>query len=126
MNDSMENKEFYWLDGYRDEPQEMIQWFKDNLSDYVEDIVDHGVDAGFLYLTYYRDTGAIYGHFRVAIWKILEEEALSMGYDNMLEMIAGFGGAAYVSSPFTFENLMVWAVAEIISRRIMDEKEMEI
>lgn len=57
--------------------------------DSLQDVCDHGVDAGFPGFTYYADTCNFYRRNRKAIVRLVEETAADFG-QSPLEMVSGF------------------------------------
>lgn len=98
-------------------------WMENSIPEYTEDIVNHGAAEGYPELTYYSDTCRLYEHFSQEIWEALNEDADDMG-QTPLELLASFGGANNVTSSVTFQNLMVWYMAERTARQIQDEKKL--
>ena len=94
------------------------QWFNENLNEYAEDISNHGADAGFPYITYTSDTVEIYDKFESDIYEALNEDADSMGYDNVEEMISKFTRSDMLSWPEGRKNLLVWYMCERASQEI--------
>ena len=60
----------------------------------LEDVYNHGADAGFSGFTYYSDTVAFYKKNKTAIIELAKEQAEDMGF-NVLEMIGGFNCLKY-------------------------------
>lgn len=94
-----------------------------HLADNLEDIANHGTDAGYAYLTYTVDTVLLFDKYGDEIWDLAQEESESLGYKNVAEMIAGFRRADMLYSLDTFKNLMVWYAAETYARQYVDEKD---
>jgi len=98
------------------------QWVRDNLSESVYDIVNHGVNCGFPGITTYHQTGELYAEFKEDIINILADEAEAMG-ENLLTLLSQGNMADSVSEVHTFENYVVWFAVEIIAHRIYEEQE---
>lgn len=98
------------------------KWLQADLSDYVQDIAEHGADAGYPKLTYYVDTCQLYDEHADDIWGMLNEDADNMG-QTVLELIASFNSANSIINEATFKNLLTWYAAERCARELMDEKE---
>jgi hypothetical protein len=62
--------------------------------DNLEDVYNHGADAGFPGFTYYSDTVEFYKKNKAAIIELAKEHADGMGI-NILEMIGGFNCLKY-------------------------------
>lgn len=94
-------------------------WLKANLEpSQIKDLASHGADAGWPGLTYYSETGELYEIYKDEIWKALSDDADEYGCQSVFEMIAGFGCARSVNCVETFENLMVWYMAERTARNL--------
>lgn len=91
-------------------------WMKSNFKkSEMRDITDHGVDGGFLGLTYYCDTSKLYDKFHKEIWDALFEDSEDLGYKNIFSFIASFNRNE-ASNDVQFKNLLVWYLAEKIAR----------
>jgi hypothetical protein len=106
----------------------------------IEDIVNHGMDAGFSGFIYYSETHAFAMKYRKPITEMLEEMASDLGED-VVSMVSGFG--VFRNSPMdaddrkdlykylgggrpeqgTITNVMAWFAAEEVCRAIMDARE---
>ena len=97
---------------------------RDEEEDYdnIEDIYNHGADAGYPYLSYYHDTNLLYDHYEEEIWDALEEDADSMG-ESILGMISNFGRADSISDNATLKNLLTWYMAERVAREVIEEED---
>ena len=96
-------------------------WMRHNFTkDEMKDIAEHGASCGFPGLTYYSDTVSLHDTFEDDIWDALYEECENMGSNNVMELIASFGGAKDVGSIDQFKNLLVWFMAERIAYRITE------
>lgn len=58
-------------------------------SEYIADVVNHGINGGFGDFIYYSDTVAFYKKYRKAINKLAEELAEELGAD-VVEMVGAF------------------------------------
>lgn len=92
-------------------------WGED-ADDTFRDIAEHGADAGYPGLTYYRDTVALYEAHEGEIWDALREDADDMGLAHPLALIATFGGAANVQTHHQLGNLLAWYMAERIAHQL--------
>lgn len=99
------------------------RWLQANLDrNELRGLAEHGADAGWPGLTYYRDTCKLYERFKEEIWDLLVEEAeYGGGYDNPFAFVAVFRGAKDVGTVDQFENLMVWYAAEHYARLLTDD-----
>ena len=93
----------------------------DEATDTMRDLANHGADAGFPGITYYRDTVTMYEAHAEEIWQALEDDADDMGYAHPLALIATFGGATNVHSADQLANLLTWYMAERVAREIADD-----
>lgn len=100
---------------------------------YVDDINNHGINAGFPGFTYYSDTHAFAMRYRKIIVRLLEEQADSLGED-VVSMVSNFG--VFRNSPMDADdkkdlykylgggrptqgaitNVMAWFAAEEVCR----------
>ncbi len=102
--------------------------------DYMEDICNHGADAGYPGITYYRDTVAFYKRHKAAILELAKTMADDQGED-ILAMIAGFGclkayklGGWEIAAGLNgrgemadiIQNAMTWFAAEEAARALCD------
>jgi rubrerythrin len=88
--------------------------------DTLRDLAEHGADAGFPGITYYRDTAAMYDAHAEEIWDALAEDADDMGLAHPLALVATFGGAANVHSQDQLANLLTWYMAERVAHAAQD------
>lgn len=99
-------------------------WFFANFNKQaMKGIAYHGADTGWPGITYYRDTCKLYNKFKEEIWKMLFDDTESLGYSNVFELMASFGGAKDVGCCDQFENLMVWYAAEKFAYQAIDKEE---
>lgn len=93
-------------------------WLEDKLGrDQIIELAEHGADTGWPGLTYYSETGALYGQYEDEIWQALEDDADSQGC-TPLALIASFNGAKNVHGNDQFRNLLVWFMAERTANEI--------
>lgn len=89
-------------------------WLKANFNrGQLRDIAKEGADAGWVGLTYYRDTTALYNRFEEELWERLCELADAYGADGpvgWLNAHSKYGREA--TTPAQFKCAVVWAVAE--------------
>jgi hypothetical protein len=103
-------------------PNTFKEWLQETLdADQIKNLANYGADAGWPGLTYYKDTCALYEEYEAEIWECLSDDASGQGYKNILELIATFGGSDCVSCKDTFENLLVWYMAERTARELSGE-----
>jgi hypothetical protein len=110
---------------FNKKPQSLKDWLKAELSDYIDDIAEHGCAGGFPSLTYYTDTVAIHNRFEEEIWDWLSETSESVGHPHVCALISSFGGAEHVESIDQLKNLLVWATVESYAHDIIAERESE-
>ena len=87
------------------------KWILANLKDNLQDIVNHGADAGYPGITYYQDTVKLYDKFNEEIWNCLDKDTAEFGYKTIPEFIATFNRAD-VADDTQFKNLLVWYYIE--------------
>lgn len=100
------------------------EWFTENLSEYAEDIANHGADSGFPHMTYTNECAELFDQFAAEIWEMAVDDAESMGHKNVMEMVAGFGRADMLYSYDGFKNLMWWYACEAMARNLVDSGEL--
>lgn len=102
----------------------------------LEEVAEHGADAGWAGFTYYRDTCAFYARHKADILAMAEQEAKEFGQD-MIEMIGHFrclsnnGKPDYSSSEIAealyggrgecadlIRNAMAWFALEEVAREL--------
>jgi|688.fasta_scaffold492842_2 hypothetical protein len=103
--------------------KEFKEWFEENLSEYAEDIVNHGVDCGFPGVTTYSECVELWEKYGQEIWDYAVEQAEQLGCKNVAEMISSFKRADMLESLDEFYNLMVWYACEEIAREITDRQD---
>jgi len=87
------------------------------------DAGNYGGSGGFGGFTYYTETVAFFDTNKDLIWELLEQDADSFGYDNVLAFVGSFNGANDVHDESTFKNLCAWHTLETVGRWISDLKE---
>ena len=87
------------------------------------DASNYGANSGFGGFVYYTDTCEFYDNNRELIWELLEQDAESYDFDNVIAFVGSFNGADNVHDEATFKNLCSWYVLETIGRWISDLKE---
>jgi hypothetical protein len=94
----------------------------DEYSDYdiFEDIASHSADAGFSGFIYTAECVDFYEQHEDAIYAMLQEDADSMGYSNIEEMVSNFGRSDMLDSPDGRKNLLAWYALETVARRETD------
>ncbi len=91
---------------------EFNKWFDENLSAAARDISEHGADCGWPHISYTSDCVNLYDRFEDEIYDALNDDAESMGYGNVEEMISNFGRADMLSWPEGRKNLLLWFMVE--------------
>lgn len=99
------------------------EFMQHHLDDSIEDIANHGADAGYPWLTYTVDTVRLFDRYGDEIREIARHEAEAMGCKNVAEFIAGFRREDMLETLDTTKNLLVWFAAETYARQIMEERE---
>lgn len=102
-------------------------------TDYVNDVINQGIDGGFPGFSYYSDTHSFAMRYRKLIVKLLEETADQLGED-VVSIVSNFG--VFRRSPMdaddkkqlyrylgggrceqsTITNVMAWFAAEEVAR----------
>lgn len=88
------------------------EWFNDNLSEYAQDIAEHGADYGFPHITYTSDTVEIYDQFEDEIYEALNQDAKEFGYSSVDAFVASFVRKDMLATPEGRKNLLVWYMCE--------------
>jgi hypothetical protein len=107
---------------------------------YLEDIVNHGADAGFPGFTYYNDTTPFWKRNRKEITTLVMSMAQDLG-EQPAEMVAGFGclkipatdfeamqdvysalGNGQPSDDSTVPNALAWFALEEVARAMVEEE----
>lgn len=104
----------------------MVEDIKDRLGfeEYpgiIEDVANNSADAGFSGFTYTSECVEFYNEHEDAIYELLLEDADSMGYSNIEEMVSNFGRSDMLDSPDGRKNLLAWYALETVCRRLVDE-----
>lgn len=95
------------------------EWMLDQFeTEELEDMVNNGVSGGFSGLIYYEETRKLYKEFQEEIWDNLAEDAEDAG-TSIMEFIGSF--KIQPSTSATFENLLVWYLAEKYAHKILTE-----
>ena len=108
--------------------KEFKEWFEENLYEYAEDIVNHGADCGFPYISTYSQCVKLWKEYEDSIWEYAVSQSEQLGHKNVAEMISQFNRADMMQSLDGFHNLMIWYACEEIAREItyqQDEDEDE-
>jgi hypothetical protein len=82
------------------------------------DILEHGMSAGFSGLIYYNETTRFYARHKSAIWDLLSDQAEELGEKNAFSLLANGNGADQAGSIEQAENYMVWYAVEVICREL--------
>ena len=95
-------------------------WLLEHLKEELKDITTHGCQEGFPRLTTYSETSALYETHEKEIWKMLSEDAESLGDGNILNFISSLNGSKNVDDETTFKNLLVWYAVERLANQIIN------
>ena len=95
-------------------------WLLENLKEELKDIATHGCEGGFPGLTTYSETSELYDIYEKEIWKMLSEDAESLGDGNILNFISSLNGSKNVDDETTFKNLLVWYAVERLAYQIIN------
>lgn len=98
-------------------------WLLENLKEQLKDIATYGCEGGFSGLTMYSETSELYDTYEKEIWKMLSEDAESIGEGNILSFITSLNGSKNVDDEVTFKNLLVWYAAERIANEIVNHND---
>jgi hypothetical protein len=83
-----------------------------------EDILNHGMSAGFSGLIYYTETSRYYNRHKAAMWEVLYDAAEDMGYKNVFELLAQ-GNGSEVGDVAQVENYICWYVVEYVCANLI-------
>jgi hypothetical protein len=83
----------------------------------LEEIANHGADAGWSGFTYTNDCVEFYEAHKEIIWQMLREDANSMGYNNVIAMVATFSRSDMLDDEDSFKNLLAWYALEEVAGR---------
>jgi len=84
----------------------------------LRDIAQHGVDGGFVGLTYTADTVDLFDAYGNEIWDMAYEDAENFGAKSVPEFVAGFRRTDMASSLDGFKNLMVCTPLSTLHRKL--------
>jgi hypothetical protein len=87
----------------------------------LEDVTNHGADAGFSGFIYTTETVEFYDKHEQAIYDLLNEESEDMGYSNPEEMVSQFARSDMLDSPDGRKNLLAWFALETVARREVED-----
>ncbi len=91
----------------------------------IEDVANHGADAGFGGFTYTADCVEFYDTHERVIMEMVADEAEDFGYPNVPAFVASFARADMADSLDGYKNLLAWYALEKVCRRLADEGEAE-
>ena len=92
------------------------EWYNENLSEYTEDIVNHGCGGGFSGITYYSDTVVLFEDHKQEIFDKLVGSMENCGYSNIYELLGSFNKDFMPQSYEQFANQLVWFMVEETAR----------
>ncbi len=120
------------LEGQVTEQQTFVDWVKENLGDYLEDIVRMGADLGFPGITYYKETIKLYEEFESEIWYALGK-SFEIEQVNIPPILQDISGSEFMFYLDTFKHiLLLWMVnvtvgkimfPEVYEKEVTDEVE---
>lgn len=85
----------------------------------LQDMVEHGVAAGFDGLIYYKDTAALHDAYEDEMWDMLANDADAGGYHSAIDLIAAL---ADLDTGMELKNWITWYAAEQIAQEITGEE----
>lgn len=101
-------------------PETFAAWMTEKFGrDECEDILNHGIDAGFPGLLTTHDCVRLFDRYASEIWALAVEIAGDLD-ESVTTFIGGFRRADMLDDWDTFRNLLVWFAAEEYARRIAD------
>ena len=97
-------------------------WLRETLdAEQIEDLAEHGADAGWPGLTYTSDCVELFERFEDEIREALNEDAESMGHDSPEALVATFNRRDMLWSEDGRRSLLVWYMAERTAHEIAEE-----
>ena len=91
----------------------------------IEDIVEHGIDAGYTGFIYYHEIIQLYDAFEDEIWEMLDEDSDSFGFKTIPGFIDSWKTANTIADDSTFKTALVWYAGERIASELVAEWEDE-
>lgn len=82
----------------------------------LNDLANHGANAGWHGLTYYSDTVKLFEKFKDEIFESLVQDTEDFGYSNIYELLATFNKNYMPYDYAQFANQLTWYMAEKIAR----------
>ena len=76
----------------------------------MQDIANHGADAGFHGFIYYHETCDYYDANQELIWEALCDDAEASFGSTPMQIIAGF--TSYINSDMSLKNVLAWYALE--------------
>ena len=76
----------------------------------MQDIANHGADAGFHGFIYYHETCDFYDANQELIWEALCDDAEASFGSTPMQIIAGF--TSYITSDMSLKNVLAWYALE--------------
>ena len=83
----------------------------------LEDVANHGADAGFSGFIYTSECVEFYERHEQAIYDLLNEGSEEFGYSNPEEMISNFNRSDMLHDPDMRKHLLAWYALETVARR---------
>jgi uncharacterized protein YbgA (DUF1722 family) len=88
------------------------------LADYLDDIANHGADAGYPHISYTSDCVELHDRYQEELWQMLRDDADDFGYTNVAAFLASFKRNDMTDDLDRMKNLIVWYAAERIASEI--------
>jgi hypothetical protein len=115
-----------WLNSQNDDVKRMVRALKrqfgEDWQSTLEDISNHGADAGVSGFIYYHETGKFYAKHSKAIWDLLYESAQNAGV-TAIGLVATFKIAPQIQDSETFENALVWFALEDVAFHLVNNED---
>lgn len=102
-------------------PPAFREWLVETLgADQIEELAEHGADAGWSGLSFTSDLVALYHRYRHEIREALNEDAEALGYDSPEAFVATFQRSDILWTEQGRMSLLVWYLAERTAREITE------
>lgn len=91
------------------------EWVKENLSEELRDIANHGADAGYPHITYTSDCVALHDEYQEELWDMMDEDAEEFGHKSIPEFMGTWNRKDMLNDLDQMKNMIVWYAVEKIA-----------
>lgn len=95
-------------------------WFAANLAEDAEDIVNHGVDAGFSGVIYTNECAELFDRFEDELYSMVSDDAEEFDYKSVPAYLATFGRADMAETFSGLKTLIVWYAVERMASELVN------